>query len=319
MLETGLLLESETTTTPFAAGILAFAVHMSGDSKRAEEIARAAIENGFDDPWTLHAVAHALYSLGRPQECAAWLRQHRTHVEKCSSFMRGHFEFHSGLCLVDMEDSNGISTLIRGPLWGTMSKEMQADYWNAAGLLNLLWKAELRGLDISAHEQIAEALKLLEDGGADPAKSPVFSLCILRWSTGVFREQFRKALVSSDNNQTLVAVARAVCTMYHDPESTKKGQSAERSTWKDAARALSPFSEKLETLGASPEQREVIEEFVGVVGKQDQGNRDRSCSDDDDDDYDECKIDLASWDARNRRPNVKFYDSIFPRIQGQDT
>jgi hypothetical protein len=307
MLHAGLLVESEIDTTPYAGGILAFCIHMAGDSTKAESIARTAINKGFDDPWTLHAVAHALYSLGRSQECAAWLIDHRSQVEQCSPFMRGHFEFHLGLVLIDMEDSAGLASLIQGPLWGSMALDMKEDYWNAAGLLNILWKAELRGvtskLTLAQYTpQKREALQLLENSAADPARSCVFSLCILRWTTaGSFRERWKAALFSS-SNQTLVAMARAVDIIYSNSSGENNNDyapSVEQHVWVTAAKEIAPMAEHLDSLGASPEQREVIEEFVGIVGNRSQ--QDGSTS----------SIDLKSWDARNRRPNVPFYDSIF--------
>jgi hypothetical protein len=294
---------------------------MAGDSTKAESMARTAINKGFDDPWTLHAVAHALYSLGRSQECAAWLIDHRSQVEQCSAFMRGHFEFHLGLALIDMEDSAGLSSLIQeGPLWGSMATDMKEDYWNAAGLLNILWKAELRGvvtnnnltpLLLLAHHhddyepQKQQALQFLEKSAADPAKSSVFSLCVLRWTTaGSFRERWKAALFSS-SNQTLATMARAVDIIYSGTNSTSgennndSAPSAEQSVWVTAAKEIASVAEHLDSLGASPEQREVIEEFVGIVGTRSQEEDGSSI------------IDLKSWDARNRRPNVPFYDSIF--------
>jgi hypothetical protein len=191
-----------------------------------------------------------------------------------------------------------------------MATDMKEDYWNAAGLLNILWKAELRGLTLVAHyyePQKQEALQLLENNAADPARSSVFSLCILRWTTaGSFRERWKAALFSS-SNQTLVTMARAVDIIYNngdenannDSTSTAPSAAAEHHVWVNAAKEIAPVAEHLDSLGASPEQREVIEEFVGIVGTRSQ------------DDSSSSSIDLKSWDARNRRPNVPFYDSIF--------
>lgn len=291
MLEAGERLASLTDTTPFAGGILSFAIHMSGDSTRAEKIARDAIQKGFDDPWTLHAVAHALYSLGRSKECAAWLTEHRRNVQGCSAFMKGHMEFHLALCLCDMEDSAGLTDLINGPMWSTMPKAEQEDYWNATGLLNLLWKAELRGMAVMAEIQRNEALSIVTSMGGESTDSPVFSLCIFRWSTGVFREGWKNALVHSDNH-VLGVVAQAVEVIYANGKEVDLSSGA----WKEAARILAPVTNQLEKLGASPEQREVIEDFVGVVGKRSE---------------DINVIDLASWDKRNRRPSVAFYEYIY--------
>lgn len=284
------ILEDATESTPYAGGILAFAIHMAGASERAETVARNAIAKGFNDPWTIHAVAHSLYSLGRSDECAEWLRQHRSHVQDCSPFMTGHMEFHLGLCLCDLQDTDGLMNLIaNGPMWDTMSKSDREDYWNATGLLNLLWKAEIRGITLHAAKQRIEALSILDSSGVQVAKSPVFSLCILRWSTGEFRDRWEKE-INQTENQVLAAVAQAVCAVY--PGGTEVDISSPQ--WKEAELHLAPIANVLVKLGASPEQREVIEEFVAIVAKRGVAN----------------SIDLREWSERNRRPKVAFYSTI---------
>eukprot|EP00996_Jenningsia_fusiforme_P000899 NODE_1818_length_1394_cov_28.247584_g1645_i0.p1 GENE.NODE_1818_length_1394_cov_28.247584_g1645_i0~~NODE_1818_length_1394_cov_28.247584_g1645_i0.p1 ORF type:complete len:460 (-),score=84.48 NODE_1818_length_1394_cov_28.247584_g1645_i0:14-1333(-) len=293
MLEAGELIASELDATPFAGGVLAFAVHMAGDSLRAEQIARGAMQKGFGDPWTVHAVAHALYSQGRSEECAIWLVDHRKTTDECTAFMRGHMEFHLALCLLDLDGavaSERLAELVsRGPLWGAMSEDDRRDYWNAAGLVNVLWKAELRGVRLEVSQTVREALAILEETNANPTKSAVFGICILRFlPEGAFRDKWKDALLMS-KSEVLSTVSRAVDVLY-------PGGELNNGAWKAAAEILSPVAQRLAKLGASPEQREVIEEFVGVVGMR--GG---------------LGIDLATWDSRNRRPNVSFYDTVHLR------
>lgn len=292
MVEASQVLQDMTETTPFSGGIVAFAIHMSGDSRRAKDIAVKAIEKGFNDPWTIHAVAHSLYSLGSSEQCAEWLEKHRSHVQECSPFMKGHMEFHLGLCQCDMQDTRGLLDLINGPLWSKMPKSDQEDYWNASGLLNLLWKAEIRGLDVgqqNAGKQCNEALAIIDSSGVDPTKSAVFSLCILRWSMGDFRKRWEREIMQNENT-VLTAVAKAICTIYPGGRESDFTPSA----LEEAETLMAPVANDLAKLGASPEQREVIEDFVGVVAKR----------------AGKGEIDLREWDKRNRRPNVPFYDQF---------
>ena len=189
MLDAASLLDPHVEEQPFAGGILAFAQHMAGDSNLAEKTARQAIEKGFDDPWTLHAVAHSLYSLGRVEECAAWLQEHRAASKGCSTFMRTHMEFHLALAFIDLKDESSLSALIAGPLWGGLPEEEKKDYWAATGVLAVLWKAELRGLKVLGDSTIAaEVLRILEVEGALVSKSqgdpehPDTTSCLLAMS-----------------------------------------------------------------------------------------------------------------------------------------
>eukprot|EP00928_Gymnodinium_smaydae_P079414 TRINITY_DN63350_c0_g1_i1.p1 TRINITY_DN63350_c0_g1~~TRINITY_DN63350_c0_g1_i1.p1 ORF type:complete len:393 (+),score=48.75 TRINITY_DN63350_c0_g1_i1:178-1356(+) len=274
MLQAGRILEGVVESKPFAGGILAFAQHMEGDSELAESIAKKAIAKGFDDPWTLHAVAHALYSMGKSQECQIWLAQHRDKTANCSVFMKTHMEFHMALCLIDMEEPIRVAELINGPMWGGLPQQDKDDYWAATGVLNALWKAELRGLDVGNAAQLAAgALEHLT--AADVSKSKVFSLCILRWRLSP--EWLSK--INDVNHATFSAVASAVDMVYNQKDNAS------------AAAALAPVVERLHELGASPEQREVIEEFVAVV-------------------LSKAGLSLEAWMKRNRRPVVAWYDKL---------
>lgn len=272
MLEAAKVLEDFIETTPFAGGVLSFAYHMSGDSVLAESIARKAIGSGMDDPWTIHAVAHALTSQDRHEECADWLKLHRSKVDQCNAFMKGHMEFHLALSYIYLRDATKLKDLIHGSLWGDISEEMKSDYWNASGLLNVLWKAEIRGLISNpAMEEyadyISQALDRIEtvfDGVANVSKSSVFSLCIFRFTSGTMREKWNKALFGDDgmSNQVLVSVAKAISILYHG--------SAEQVVLdplllSGTKLVVGPVAGKLSQLGASPEQRETIDDFVQMI------------------------------------------------------
>ncbi|CAB9499585.1 Inherit from NOG: tetratricopeptide repeat domain 38 [Seminavis robusta] len=306
--------------TPYAGGVLSFAMHMAGDSMAAEQVAQSAIRKGFDDPWTIHAVAHALSSQGRAHECALWLEQHRAKSSNCNAFMKGHMEFHLALCFIDTCDQAKLDTLIATNLWGTMSKDMKAEYWNAAALLNVLWKAEIHNVKLLSTQKssdcIEEALQNVTDalsGAANKSKSLVFSLCIFRYTEGSQRDEWNKELIiispndeseSDETQKVLSALASAISIVYHHGG----GDANDNDKWEKAAKLIAPVADKLETLGASPEQREVLEDFVGLVGMM-EGNLNRKKSKNENENTDG-SIDLQAWYNRNQRPNVSFYERI---------
>ncbi|CAJ1958282.1 unnamed protein product [Cylindrotheca closterium] len=291
MLEASKVLEANIQDTPFCGGILAFAHYMSGDSKQAESIARTAIASGMDDPWTIHAVAHALTSQGFHEQCANWLILHRPKFEDCNFFMKGHMEFHLALSYLYLKDDAKLHALIvNGSLWGTMSEAMKADYWNAAGLLNVLWKAEIRKVISNPlkHEEysnlVKEALEridtiLFQGDEANVNKSSVFSLCIFRFTEGAMREKWSKALLllpdnsstsssTSINNEVLTRVAKAVSIFYHngdDDNDDNYDHGSSDSKTETISLILKPITNKLPKLGASPEQRETIDDFVQMM------------------------------------------------------
>lgn len=289
------------TTTPFAGGILAFAEYMNGKVDAGEATARKAIGNGFDDSWTIHAVAHCLYAQGKSSECAAFLDGYRSHIQdNChpSAFMKGHMEFHQALCFMDLEQESNLENLINGPLWTGLSDSERQDYWNAAGLLNVHWKAELRGQKRTDTSTIHQAMAILQSS-AMADKSAVFSLCILRWSTSSFRKEWKEQLSQSDDS-VLLAMAQAVDMIYPCDNNTNDfGAFSEEHCGSAMKSYLTKISNNLEKLGASPEQREVLEEFVGVVAQKASKKGDG-----------EVIIDWERWAGRNRRPHVPFYDTI---------
>jgi hypothetical protein len=264
------LLEDYVENTPFAGGVLSFAVHMNGDSVAAETIARTAIQKGFDDPWTIHAVAHALASQDRFEECASWLLSNKDKSQHCNAFMKGHMEFHLALCHLALKDAESLNQLIHGTLWGTMSTEMKADYWNAVGLLNILWKAELGGVIRSSRKVYSEYIDQALQGvtaalsGVDASKSFVFSLCIFRFACGSLRDEWKKALIvipqqeKDETTHVLSVVSTAISVLYHNNEEQDPSYETGRSL-------VAPIANKLDKLGASPEQREVIQEFVDRI------------------------------------------------------
>jgi len=235
---------------PFAGGVVSFAQHMGTDSATAEATARRAIAKGFDDVWTLHAVAHCMYHEGRLAECQEWCVASRPAAVACTTFMRTHLEFHLALCLIGLKNSEDLTMLVDGPLWGSLPSAERDDHWAAAGLLNVLWKAELHGVELQADTRVQEALKHLES--ANVGKSMVFDLCIQRFKGALWCDQILE-IAEKNKQKEFAGFAKAVDAAYvkHD--------------WTLAAQELAPVRADVVKLGASPEQRETIDDFVKVV------------------------------------------------------
>lgn len=310
MLEAANPLEHVHHNTPYAGGVWSFAKYMNGDVTEAETVARQALARGFQDPWTIHAIAHCLYSQGKPAECIQFLNEYRPIIQqsKPSAFMKGHMEFHQALCFIDLENVEDLHTLIHGPLWNDLTTSEREDYWNSSGLLGVQWKAELRGLKNPWHRpSIQQAMDILRSTNASATKSCVFSLCILRFTTGTFRKKWKEEILKDSDNGVLCDVARAVDLVYPSGERTTTNNADDmplfsvESCSEAVEKYLAANVDKLDQLGASPEQREVIEEFLVVVAKA-AGNGQLPIE----------TIDMTGWTRRNHRPNVQFYKSILP-------
>merc|ERR1712216_52495 len=133
---------------------------------------------------------------------------------------------------------------------GTLQNSERDDYWAATGVLGSLWKAELRGIAVHGAQRHADrALEHLLT--ADPSKSMVFSLCILRWcKSDAWFDKILGSVGETGDREVFVAFARAVHQSY------QRGNNMEV-----VADLLAPVFARTDELGASAEQREVIDEF----------------------------------------------------------
>lgn len=84
-------------------GCYAFVLNETGEVGRAERVGRAALEEDPIDPWGVHAVTHALYTVGRLREGLAWLAAHERSLEGANNFA-GHVHWHRALLLIALDE-----------------------------------------------------------------------------------------------------------------------------------------------------------------------------------------------------------------------
>ncbi len=139
----------------FAWSLAAFGLEQCGDTARAEEYARRAVEIRGDDPWAHHAVAHVLATAGRLEEGVTCMERWSPLWERCSSFMYTHNWWHTALFHIDLEQPEKALKLFDTRVWGVRKAYVQ-DQVNAIALLSRL---ELHGVggnearwnDVAAH------------------------------------------------------------------------------------------------------------------------------------------------------------------------
>ena len=169
------------------------------------------------------------------------------------------------------------------------------DYWAATGVLAALWKAEVRGLKSTSTMNNLIASNVLQYlDSADASKSNVFSLVILRWlcNQPTKRDIWEEKL-KNQNNDVLTALATAISSVYSSLSSSSSSCWDINVSWNKAAVTIIPVFHRIVELGASNEQREVIEEFA-VTALSRYGKSDL----------------VDEWLSINRRSSIRWYDKL---------
>jgi hypothetical protein len=130
--------------TPYAHGMIAFALEQNHRLREAEEEGLRAAEIAIDDAWAHHAVAHVLETEGRAKEGARWL-DHCAHTwEKKGVFIRDHNWWHAALFQLALGQETEALKIFDKRLWGAWPEFPQEQI----GAVSMLWRLELRGLDV---------------------------------------------------------------------------------------------------------------------------------------------------------------------------
>lgn len=150
---------------PYYWGMVGFALEQNGRLIEAEEAGRKGEEIEPSDPWSHHAIAHALYFQGQLAEGLQRLQSRSSTWETCMSFMYTHNWFHVTLFLLDLNRFEEALSVFDSKLWKhqidssasegkkpdppldpdlNFLKQDQTDSQDQLNALGLLWKMELR-------------------------------------------------------------------------------------------------------------------------------------------------------------------------------
>ena len=133
----------------FLYGCLAFGLEQTYDMAGAEAAGRRAVEINRADPWAHHAVAHVMEMQGRIADGVAWMEAHADTWAGCNSFMLGHNWWHTALFYMDFGDARRVREIHDQHVWG-LDKTYSQDQASSA---SLLWRMELRGIDVGQRWQ----------------------------------------------------------------------------------------------------------------------------------------------------------------------
>jgi tetratricopeptide (TPR) repeat protein len=138
----------------YVQGIYSFGLEESGDYRRAEASARAALDADPADVWAVHSMAHIAEMEGRPDDGIADLTERAPQWR--SSYFAVHNWWHLGLFLIANGDYGEAVALYDGTLRATGSGAW-LDLVDAA---SLLWRLALCGIDVG--ERAAALVELVE-------------------------------------------------------------------------------------------------------------------------------------------------------------
>jgi len=141
---------------PRVLGQLAFALEQVGDLDGSEAAARRALalEDG-DDPWTHHAMAHALYSRGRVAEGIDWIEGQAALWERSNAFMFTHAWWHAAICHLDDDRPDRALAIYDEQLTQACPDCVQS----LVNAVSLLARLSLRGVDLGDRwDAVAERL-----------------------------------------------------------------------------------------------------------------------------------------------------------------
>ncbi|MEM9705520.1 MAG: tetratricopeptide repeat protein [Pseudomonadota bacterium] len=129
---------------PYAHGLIAFALEQNHRLEEAACEGERAVQIAPDDAWAHHAVAHVFESEGRSEDGLAWLRAMSDHWDAKGVFIREHNWWHAALFHLALDDREGALRIFDDRLWGEWPEFPQEQI----GAVSLLWRLELRGVDV---------------------------------------------------------------------------------------------------------------------------------------------------------------------------
>jgi len=129
-------------------GMQAFGLEETGRYARAESLGRRSVEIEPRDGWGRHAVAHVMEMQGRRRDGIDWLRDSVRDWSE-GSFLAVHNWWHLALFHLALDQVDEVLALFDGPVAGAGSVVV-LDLIDAS---SLLWRLQLRGVDVGARWQ----------------------------------------------------------------------------------------------------------------------------------------------------------------------
>lgn len=240
----------------FVLGAYAFGLEEAGECAAAEKCAREAIARNPADAWAVHALAHVLETVCRPEEGLAFLRASRPHWSG-AHFMAGHNGWHMALYLI--ETGRYAETLADYDRFSApkLADDATLDRVDAAALL---WRLELQGVDVGARwAPVARAWRAHLDDHVLAFNDLHLALAAARSGDSDFVAELRASLARylregrGDNREATAAVgAKLVEGVLAFGAGDYRG----------AIVAILPVRRRVIRIGGSHAQRDIVEQTL---------------------------------------------------------
>jgi tetratricopeptide (TPR) repeat protein len=240
LLETVRLTLAADPQNHFLLGQLAFALEQVGDIEGSEAAARRALDSAADDdPWTHHAMAHALYARGDVEGGIAWIERHADLWERSNAFMHTHAWWHAAISHLDAERDASALAVYDERLRAACPNCVQS----LVAAVSLLARLALRGADIRS--RLADLADRLAGHAADRVN-------------GFLDLHYLYGLALSGRDSEVAAMLADLSGTPADPGGRGLAAHAQ-GQFADAARWLESAAPGLHHLGGSHEQRDLYE------------------------------------------------------------
>jgi len=128
---------------PYMLSMMAFGQVEAGNLQHAESYGKRALGLTLQDPWGVHAVAHALEPTGRKADAIEWISLHETEWDAANNF-RYHIHWHRALIHLEQGDPQAALDWYDRTVFAADSVE----YLDVCNEASLLMRLELCGVDV---------------------------------------------------------------------------------------------------------------------------------------------------------------------------
>lgn len=130
--------------TPYAHGLIAFALEQNHKLREAEEEGKRAVAIAADDAWAHHAIAHVFESRRQIRKGIRWMNEHAHTWEKKGIFIRDHNWWHTALFNLAADNQTEVMKIYDNRLWGSWPEFPQEQL----GAVSILWRLEILGANV---------------------------------------------------------------------------------------------------------------------------------------------------------------------------
>ena len=240
--------------TPYAQGMIAFALEQNHRLPEAEEAGMRAVEIALDDAWAQHAIAHVYETQRRPQDGVRWL-DHCAHTwERKGVFIRDHNWWHAALFRLRLGRNDEALAVYDERLWGSWPEFPQEQI----GAASMLWRLELRGVDVGARwKPIVEQVRRRLDEHLFAFHDIHYLMALARGGESHEAEAFLRSMAASPR-----AAAEEYAWSAAALPAAEGVLHFARERYEDASRSLVRATPHLGLIGGSHAQRHVFIETL---------------------------------------------------------